>query len=29
MGVMKGFLFLGAMSAIILAPTYVLGHGEE
>ena len=29
MGVIKGVIFLGAMSALTLAPTYVLGHGNE
>ena len=29
MRVVKGILFLGAMCALVLAPTYVLGHGNE
>ncbi len=29
MRLLKGVLFLGAISALILAPTYVLGHGNE
>ncbi len=29
MGVIKGVLLIGVMSALTLAPTYVLGHGNE
>lgn len=29
MRLLKGVLFLGAISALTLAPTYVLGHGNE